>query len=109
MPERSQAEVAYRIATMENITPAVLKEIEESLGDTLRYGTSGMPSFADSAMKGLYTSTQARQRGLLKSYNILSYRSGTFLNQLKARISKMAFEGLSPEKIDAIWARKTGQ
>ncbi|MFP6645468.1 MAG: flagellar motor switch protein FliG, partial [Candidatus Latescibacterota bacterium] len=31
LPERMQAEVAYRIATMENITPNVLKQIEESL------------------------------------------------------------------------------
>ena len=36
LPERSQAEVAYRIATMENITPAVLKQIEESLEANLR-------------------------------------------------------------------------
>jgi flagellar motor switch protein FliG len=32
----TQAEVAYRIATMENITPAVLKQIEESLEANLR-------------------------------------------------------------------------
>ena len=31
-----QAEVAYRIATMENITPNVLKQIEESLEANLR-------------------------------------------------------------------------
>ncbi|MFH1569265.1 MAG: flagellar motor switch protein FliG, partial [Gemmatimonadota bacterium] len=31
LPERMQSDVAYRIATMENITPAVLKEIEEAL------------------------------------------------------------------------------
>jgi len=36
LPERMQAEVAYRISTMENITPSVLKEIEESLESTLR-------------------------------------------------------------------------
>ena len=36
LPERLQAEVAYRIATMENITPAVLKEIEEALEASLR-------------------------------------------------------------------------
>ena len=31
LPERMQADVAYRTVTMENITPAVLKEIEEAL------------------------------------------------------------------------------
>ena len=36
LPEMSQAEVAYRIATMENITPTVLKQIEESLEANLR-------------------------------------------------------------------------
>ena len=36
LPERLQAEVAYRIATMENITPNVLKQIEESLEANLR-------------------------------------------------------------------------
>lgn len=36
LPERMQADVAYRIATMENITPAVLKEIEEALETSLR-------------------------------------------------------------------------
>ena len=36
LPERMQADVAYRISTMENITPNVLKQIEESLESTLR-------------------------------------------------------------------------
>ena len=36
LPELQQADVAYRIATMENITPAVLKEIEEALEASLR-------------------------------------------------------------------------
>jgi flagellar motor switch protein FliG len=36
LPERMQSDVAYRIATMENITPAVLKEIEEALEQSLR-------------------------------------------------------------------------
>jgi flagellar motor switch protein FliG len=36
LPERLQSDVAYRIATMENITPNVLKEIEESLESNLR-------------------------------------------------------------------------
>ena len=36
LPERLQSEVAYRIATMENITPTVLKQIEESLEASLR-------------------------------------------------------------------------
>ena len=36
LPERMQADVAYRIATMENITPNVLKQIEESLEANLR-------------------------------------------------------------------------
>ena len=36
LPERIQAEVAYRIAVMENITPSVLKQIEESLEANLR-------------------------------------------------------------------------
>ena len=36
LPERTQADVAYRIATMENITPTVLKQIEESLETSLR-------------------------------------------------------------------------
>ncbi len=36
LPERMQSDVAYRIATMENITPAVLKEIEEALEASLR-------------------------------------------------------------------------
>jgi flagellar motor switch protein FliG len=36
LAERMQAEVAYRIATMENITPNVLKQIEESLEANLR-------------------------------------------------------------------------
>ena len=36
LSERIQAEVAYRIAAMENITPNVLKQIEESLEASLR-------------------------------------------------------------------------
>jgi len=36
LPERLQSEVAYRIATMENITPNVLQQIEESLEASLR-------------------------------------------------------------------------
>ena len=36
LPERMQADVAYRIATMENITPAVLREIEDALEASLR-------------------------------------------------------------------------
>jgi len=36
LPERQQSDVAYRIATMENITPAVLLEIEEALEASLR-------------------------------------------------------------------------
>ena len=36
LPERLQSDVAYRIATMENITPTVLKESEESLEPNLR-------------------------------------------------------------------------
>jgi flagellar motor switch protein FliG len=36
LPERIQADVAYRVATMENITPNVIKEIEESLETSLR-------------------------------------------------------------------------
>ena len=36
LPERMQSDVAYRIATMENITPNVVKEIEESLESSLR-------------------------------------------------------------------------
>lgn len=36
MPEAVQAEVSYRIATLDNITPSVLKQIEESLETNLR-------------------------------------------------------------------------
>ena len=36
LSERLQSDVAYRIATMENVTPTVLKEIEESLESNLR-------------------------------------------------------------------------
>jgi flagellar motor switch protein FliG len=36
LPERMQSDVAYRIATMENITPNVLRQIEESLESSLR-------------------------------------------------------------------------
>ena len=36
LPEHIQAEVAFRIATMENITPSVLRQIEESLEANLR-------------------------------------------------------------------------
>ena len=36
LPARMQADVAYRIATMENITPNVIKQIEESLEASLR-------------------------------------------------------------------------
>jgi flagellar motor switch protein FliG len=36
LPQRMQADVAYRIATMENIIPAVVKEIEQSLEASLR-------------------------------------------------------------------------
>ena len=36
LPERLQADVAYRIATMEKITPNVIKQIEESLESSLR-------------------------------------------------------------------------
>jgi len=36
LPARMQADVAYRIATMENITPDVLKEIDEALDASLQ-------------------------------------------------------------------------
>ncbi len=36
LPETQQADVAYRIATMDNITPNVLNEIEQSLEASLR-------------------------------------------------------------------------
>jgi flagellar motor switch protein FliG len=36
LPERMQSDVAYRVATMENITPNVIKQIEESLESSLR-------------------------------------------------------------------------
>jgi flagellar motor switch protein FliG len=36
LPGRVQAEVAYRIATLDNITPAVLKQVEESLETNLK-------------------------------------------------------------------------
>ena len=35
LPERMQSDVAYRISTMENVTPAVLREIEEGLEASL--------------------------------------------------------------------------
>ena len=41
LPERMQSDVAYRIATMENVTPAVLMEIEEALEASLRDIISG--------------------------------------------------------------------
>ena len=41
LPERLQSDVASRIATMENITPNVLKEIEESVEASLRDMLSG--------------------------------------------------------------------
>jgi len=41
LPERMQAEVAYRVATLDNITPGVLKEIEESLESNLKDILSG--------------------------------------------------------------------
>ena len=41
LPERMQADVAYRIATMENITPNVIKQIEEALESSLRDLLSG--------------------------------------------------------------------
>ncbi len=36
LPESVQSEVAYRIATLDNITPSVLKQIEESLETNLK-------------------------------------------------------------------------
>ena len=36
LPERLQSDVAYRIATMENITPNVIQQVEESLESSLR-------------------------------------------------------------------------
>ncbi len=41
LSERLQADVSYRIATMENITPHVIKQIEESLEASLRDILSG--------------------------------------------------------------------
>ena len=41
LPQRMQSDVAYRIATMENITPAVLLEIEEALEASLADILSG--------------------------------------------------------------------
>ena len=41
LPERLQADVAYRVATMENITPSVLKQVEESLEANLKDILSG--------------------------------------------------------------------
>jgi len=36
LPESMQSDVAYRIATMENVTPAVIQEVEEALEASLR-------------------------------------------------------------------------
>ena len=41
LPQRTQSEVAYRIATMENITPSTLKQIEENLEASLKDILSG--------------------------------------------------------------------
>ena len=41
LPQRIQSEVAYRIATMENITPSTLKQIEENLEASLKDILSG--------------------------------------------------------------------
>jgi len=41
LPQRIQSEVAYRIATMENITPSTLKQIEENLETSLKDILSG--------------------------------------------------------------------
>ena len=41
LPERMQSDVSYRIATMENITPAILKDVEEAREDSLRDILSG--------------------------------------------------------------------
>ena len=41
LPERMQSDVSYRIATMESITPAILKDVEEALEDSLRDILSG--------------------------------------------------------------------
>ena len=41
LPERIQADVAYRVATMGNITPGVLKQVEESLEANLKDILSG--------------------------------------------------------------------
>lgn len=41
LPESLQADVAYRIARMENISPQVLRELEESLADDLQSIMSG--------------------------------------------------------------------
>ncbi|MFC1526011.1 flagellar motor switch protein FliG [Candidatus Latescibacterota bacterium] len=41
LPQRMQSDVAYRIATMENVTPAVLFEIEEALEASLQDILSG--------------------------------------------------------------------
>lgn len=41
LPEHMQADVAFRIASMENITPNVLKQIEESLESSLQHLLGG--------------------------------------------------------------------
>ncbi len=41
LPQLTQSEVAYRIATMENITPSTLKQIEENLEASLKDILSG--------------------------------------------------------------------
>ena len=41
LPDRIQPDVAYRVATMENIAPTVIKQIEESLEQSLRDIFSG--------------------------------------------------------------------
>ena len=41
LPERLQADVAYRVATMENIPPGVLKQVEDSLEAKLKDILSG--------------------------------------------------------------------
>ena len=41
LPEKLQADVTYRIATLDNISPQVLKQIEESLAEELQTVLSG--------------------------------------------------------------------
>ena len=112
LPERLQADVAYRIATMENITPAILKEIEEALEASLRDILGGNRSVGGPKVVAdiLSLTDSAAVRGILGQIDeqdpdmaaqLRSFSSDESVERVRATILAMK----RPEDLQQVMAR----